>query len=31
MKVRDAMATVVHSCRPHTNLAEAAEYMWNVD
>jgi CBS domain-containing protein len=31
MKVRDVMATVVHSCRPHTNLAEAAESMWNFD
>ncbi len=31
MTVRDVMATVVHSCRPRTNLAEAAESMWNFD
>lgn len=31
MKVKDVMATVVHSCRPHTNLAEAAEIMWTHD
>jgi len=31
MKVRDVMTTVVHSCHPHTNLAEAAESMWNFD
>lgn len=30
-KVRDVMATVAHSCRPHTNLAEAGESMWNFD
>ena len=31
MKVRDVMATVVHSCRPRINLAEAAASMWNFD